>query len=60
MITQVFLTQLRGMGDRRTAANDYQWYVVYEGKILRGVNLKNYLNPKRDVLLSIYYKIKDS
>lgn len=48
------------MGDRRTAANDYQWYVVYEGKILRGVNLKNYLNPKRDVLLSIYYKIKDS
>lgn len=48
------------MGDRRAAANDYQWCAVYEGKILRGVNLKNYLNPKKYVLLSTYYKIKDS
>lgn len=60
MITQVFLPWLRGMGDRRTAANDYQWYAVYEGKSLKGVNLENYLNPKRDILLSTYYKIKDS
>jgi len=48
MITQVFPTWLKGMGDRRTAANDYQWYAVYEGKILRGVNLRNYLNPKKE------------
>lgn len=47
----VFLTWLRGMGDRR--ANDSQWDAVYEGKILKGVNLKLFLNKKKkDVLLS--------
>lgn len=42
MITQVFLTWLRCMGDRK--ANDYQWAAVYEQKILKEVNLNLFLN----------------
>lgn len=51
LITQVFMTWLRGMGDRRAGANDYQQDAIYEGKILSGVNLKLFLNQNRDVSL---------
>lgn len=58
MTIQVFLTWLRGMGDRRT--NDYQWDAVYEEKIIKGVILILFLNKKkRDALLSTKCKIRN-
>lgn len=43
MITQVFfLSWLRSMGN-----NAYQWDAVYEGKIIKGVILKLFLNKKK-------------
>lgn len=50
MITQLFLTWLRSIGDRR--ADNYQWDAFYEGKILKEVNPNLFLNNKKDALLS--------